>query len=144
MEQPRILIFTDTKRAADALCRALKQEQFQAVAIHGDKDQRERDRALNAFRNGRTRILVATDVAQRGLDIKDVSYVVNYDMPKSVEDYIHRIGRTGRAGVSGTSVTFFGCDHVTSDKARMARGLAKVIEDTGQTPPEGLLRIADK
>merc|ERR1712139_580866 len=141
-EEPRILIFTDTKRAADALCHALKQEQFSAAAIHGDKEQRERDRIMHAFRNGRTSILVATDVAQRGLDIKDVRYVVNYDCPKTVEDYIHRIGRTGRAGAQGTSVTFFGCDYVSQDKVRMARGLVKVMKDAGQAPPQELQRIA--
>eukprot|EP00439_Symbiodinium_sp_Y106_P041251 s1480_g5.t1 len=120
--QPRVLVFTDTKRAADALCRELKYEQYAASAIHGDKDQRERDSTLYQFRKGRCQILVATDVAQRGLDIKDVAFVVNYNMPKTIEDYVHRIGRTGRAGAQGTAVSFFTCDFGASDQARMARG----------------------
>ncbi|OLP77388.1 ATP-dependent RNA helicase dbp2 [Symbiodinium microadriaticum] len=136
--QPRVLVFTETKRAADALCRELRYEQYAAGAIHGDKDQRERDSILYQFRKGRCQILVATDVAQRGLDIKDVAYVVNYSMPKTIEDYVHRIGRTGRAGAHGTAVSFFTCDFGASDKARMARGLVKVIEDAGQEPPEAL------
>lgn len=120
--KPRILIFVETKVGADALCRWLRSEQFPASVIHGDKEQRERDRVMNDFRTGRTSILIATDVAQRGLDIKDVRYVVNYDVPKRVEDYIHRIGRTARAGASGTSVTFFGYDYGTPERIRIRAG----------------------
>ena len=140
--QPRVLVFTDTKRAADALCRELRYEQYAASAIHGDKDQRERDSILYQFRKGQVRILVATDVAQRGLDIKDVAYVVNYSMPNTIEDYVHRIGRTGRAGAQGTAVSFFTCDFGTSDKVRMARGLVRVMQDAGQQPPEALKKLA--
>mmetsp|Transcript_30001 Transcript_30001/g.82708 ORF Transcript_30001/g.82708 Transcript_30001/m.82708 type:complete len:234 (-) Transcript_30001:84-785(-) len=140
-EAPRVLIFVETKRAADALVRELRQEQFSAIAIHGDKDQRERDAAMHRFRTGQTNILVATDVAQRGLDVKDVRYVVNYDVPKTVEDYVHRIGRTGRAGAAGVAVTFFGCDFRTPDRVRMARGLVKAMRDVGQEPPKELLQL---
>merc|ERR1712039_1111309 len=139
--KPRILIFVDTKRSADALARELKYERFQAAAIHGDKDQRERDAGLHNFRTGQTNILVATDVAQRGLDIKDVLYVVNYDVPKTVEDYVHRIGRTGRAGAGGTAVTFFGSD---SGNRRMAGHLSDAMRDVGQQPPDALLALTER
>jgi len=143
-EQPRILIFMETKRGADALVGELKYEQFPAAAIHGDKTQRERDSIMHQFRTGRTNILVATDVAQRGLDVRDVRFVVNYDMPKTIEDYVHRIGRTGRAGVQGTAVTFFGFDFPTPDRVRFARRLADVMRQAGQEPPPELRQIADQ
>merc|ERR1712048_712586 len=140
--EPRVLVFTETKRGADALCRELRNNQFHAAAIHGDKEQRERDRLLHDFRSGKTKILVATDVAQRGLDIKEVRFVVNYDVPKTVEDYVHRIGRTARAGATGTAITFFGYDYATPDRIRMARGIMKVMQDVGQEPPVELCRLA--
>merc|ERR1712048_612362 len=123
----KVLVFTETKRGADSLCRELQYQQFSANAIHGDKEQRQRDRILGEFRTGQTPILVATDVAQRGLDIKDVMYVANYDIPKTHEDYIHRIGRTGRAGNKGVAVTFFPADVHTPDVVRMARAIAKTM-----------------
>merc|ERR1719161_827719 len=123
----KVLVFTETKRGADALCRELRYQQMSASAIHGDKEQRERDRTLTEFRSGTTNILVATDVAQRGLDIKDVAFVANYDVPKTLEDYIHRIGRTARAGANGTAVTFFPSDEYTPDRIRMARGIMKTM-----------------
>lgn len=100
----RILIFTETKRNADSLTRSLRQEGFPARAIHGDKSQDERDWVLKEFREGKCRLMIATDVAARGLDVKEVMYVVNYDFPGNIEDYIHRIGRTGRAGEKGTAI----------------------------------------
>lgn len=142
LNQPRILVFTDTKKGADALCRELRYEQFAANSIHGDKDQQERDLILQNFKRGKCQILVATDVAQRGLDIKDVAYVVNYNMPNTVEDYIHRIGRTGRAGAHGVAVSFLTCDFRASENVRMARGLVKVMQDAGQEPAEDLRRFA--
>lgn len=142
--QPRILVFSDTKRGADAICRELKHEQFLAAAIHGDKDQKERDSIMHQFRTGKCNIMVATDVAQRGLDIKDILYVVNYDMPKTIEDYIHRIGRTGRAGARGTAVTFFGCDIQSPEKIRLAKSLVQVMEQAGQVPPQELRRVAER
>merc|ERR1712061_193296 len=137
----KVLVFTETKRGADSLCRELQYQQLSAAAIHGDKEQRQRDRTLSEFRSGRTSILIATDVAQRGLDIKDVAFVVNYDVPKTLEDYIHRIGRTGRAGAKGTAVTFFPADAYTPDLLRMARAVSKSMRDVGQTPPGALLNL---
>jgi len=138
----KVLVFTETKRGADSLCRELQYQQMSAAAIHGDKEQRQRDRTLSEFRSGRVSILIATDVAQRGLDIKDVKYVVNYDVPKTIEDYIHRIGRTGRAGAQGTAVTFFPADAYTPDMIRMARSIAKAMKDVGQVPPDALNELA--
>lgn len=137
----KILIFTETKRGADALCRELQYQSLSSAAIHGDKEQRQRDKTLHDFRNGRCNILIATDVAQRGLDIKDVMYVVNYDVPKTLEDYIHRIGRTARGGAKGTAVTFFPAEAYSPDSIRMARSIAKAMRDVGQKPPDALLDI---
>ena len=102
----RVLIFVETKRGADQLTHSLRSS-YPVKAIHGDKSQQERDSTIADFRSGRTAMLVATDVAARGLDIKDVRLVVNFDMPNNIEDYIHRIGRTGRAGARGLAISFF-------------------------------------
>jgi ATP-dependent RNA helicase DDX3X len=95
------LVFVETKRAADMLCNYLIEQAFPATAIHGDRTQREREWALQSFRSGKTPVLVATAVASRGLDIPNVTHVVNYDLPTDIDDYVHRIGRTGRAGNVG-------------------------------------------
>jgi len=98
-------IFTATKKGADQLVNALKKIDVEAVGIHGDRDQNERNIALQAFKNGKVSVIVATDVLARGIDISDVSMIINYDVPRAVEDYIHRIGRTGRYDKEGTAVT---------------------------------------
>ncbi|XP_073108641.1 ATP-dependent RNA helicase-like protein DB10 isoform X2 [Elaeis guineensis] len=128
----KIIIFCSTKRMCDQLAGTLT-HQFGAAAIHGDKSQGERDRVLNQFRTGRSPILVATDVAARGLDIKDIRVVINYDFPTGVEDYVHRIGRTGRAGATGVSYTFF-CDQ----NSKYAADLVKVLEGADQHVPKEL------
>lgn len=102
----RVLIFSETKNDVDKLANHLKSEGFKADCIHGDKKQRERARSLTLFKDGNINILVATDVAARGLDIKDISHVINYTVPQTYTDYIHRIGRTGRGGKTGTALTF--------------------------------------
>jgi ATP-dependent RNA helicase DeaD len=102
----RVLVFRRTQIGVDRLAEALERRGIAALPIHGGLRQRERDRVMQAFRSGSLRVLVATNVAARGLDIKDVSHVVNYDFPQSTEEYIHRIGRTGRAGRAGTAITF--------------------------------------
>jgi len=140
-EEQKVLVFTETKRGADSLCRELQYQNMPAAAIHGDKEQRQRDKTLFDFKSGRCNILIATDVAQRGLDIKDVMFVVNYDVPKTLEDYIHRIGRTARGGATGTAVTFFPADAYTPDMIRMARAISKAMRDVGQQPPEQLLDL---
>merc|ERR1719230_1305780 len=100
------LIFTKTKRSAASLFSTLSRAGAPIVCLHGDMEQRDRDHSLWAFKSGKAKVLVATDVAQRGLDIKNVEIVVNYDPPSNMEDYVHRIGRTGRAGMKGDAYTF--------------------------------------
>ena len=105
--QPKLcLIFCNTKKKVDELSEVLKRAGFQAEGLHGDMSQHQRDAAMNRFRNGSTNILIATDVAARGIDVDDVEAVVNYDIPQDIEYYVHRIGRTGRAGRTGRSFTF--------------------------------------
>jgi ATP-dependent RNA helicase RhlE len=105
----RTLVFTRTKHGADRVVRHLDACKIQSAAIHGNKSQSQRERALNAFRNGHTRVLVATDIAARGIDVDGVTHVINFDLPNIPESYVHRIGRTARAGASGQAISF--CDH---------------------------------
>ncbi|KIY96932.1 ATP-dependent RNA helicase [Monoraphidium neglectum] len=112
------LVFVETKRGADQLEDYLLRHSLPATSIHGDKTQAEREMALRAFRSGKCRILVATDVAARGLDIPHVTHVINYDLPKDIDDYVHRIGRTGRAGKKGLATAFF-----TDEDIGLARSL---------------------
>ncbi|MFP4064281.1 MAG: DEAD/DEAH box helicase [Bacteroidales bacterium] len=102
----RTLVFTRTRRGADKLVKSLARQGIMAQAIHGDKSQNQRQRALNQFKNHKLSMLVATDVASRGIDVSDLSHVINYDMPEQEETYTHRIGRTGRAGKDGTAYSF--------------------------------------
>ena len=102
----QVLVFTSRKSGADILLSKLQAADIKADVMHGDKDMKQRRRALDLFTEGHIQVLVATDVAQRGLDIEGISHVVNYDVPRNADDYVHRIGRTARAGASGTAVTF--------------------------------------
>merc|ERR1719458_1680098 len=95
-DSSKILVFVETKRKCDELTRLMRKDGWPAMCIHGDKQQTEREWVLTEFKTGKTAILVATDVAARGLDVDDVKFVINYDYPNNSEDYIHRIGRTGR------------------------------------------------
>jgi ATP-dependent RNA helicase RhlE len=101
-----VVVFTRTKHGADRVMKRLVRARVDALAIHGNKNQNQRQRALDAFRTGKVRVLVATDVAARGIDVDGVSHVVNYDVPVEAESYVHRIGRTGRAGATGQAITF--------------------------------------
>ncbi|KAF9304863.1 ATP-dependent RNA helicase dbp2 [Mortierella antarctica] len=123
----KTLIFTGTKRTADDITKYLRQDGWPALAIHGDKAQNERDWVLNEFKSGKSPIMVATDVASRGIDVKDVKFVINYDFPNNVEDYVHRIGRTGRGGNTGSSFTFF-----TMDNAKQAKELVGILKEANQ------------
>ena len=118
-----ILVFVKTKRSADKMVKRLKEEGHSADAIHGDLRQSKRDRVINSFRKGLKRILIATDVAARGLDIPLIQHVINYDLPQVPEDYIHRIGRTGRAGKDGSALTF-----LTNNDRNMWRSIQKLID----------------
>lgn len=131
------LIFTETKRAADELEHYLYQNNLPVVAIHGDKSQQERTRAINTFRSGRAKILVATSVASRGLDIPNVNHVINYELPGDMDDYVHRIGRTGRAGNLGKATTFF-----TDANRGSAKDLVRILEDAKQVVPPWLRALS--
>lgn len=133
----KCIIFVETKKKVEDILKVIQREGYQANSIHGDKSQNERDYVLESFRNGRTSILVATDVAARGLDVEDVKSVINFDYPNTSEDYIHRIGRTGRCEQTGTAYTFF-----TPGNARQARELLAVMHEAGQTACKELHDIA--
>ncbi|HET7631478.1 MAG TPA: DEAD/DEAH box helicase [Gemmatimonadaceae bacterium] len=117
-----VLVFTRTKHGADRVVRHLEREGIQATAMHADKTQAQRTHALQDFRDGKIRVLVATDIAQRGLDINGISHVINYDVPQQPEDYVHRIGRTGRAQASGAAYTFMAPDEIA-----MVRTIERVL-----------------
>jgi len=124
-----ILVFVKTKHGADKIVKRLKYDGHSADAIHGNLRQSKRDRVITGFRNGKSRILVATDVAARGLDIPLIQHVINYDLPQVPEDYIHRIGRTGRAGKEGSALTF-----LTSSDRSMWNSISKLIDPNFKTP----------
>jgi len=125
--EAKILIFAETKKKCDQLTRTMQTNGYPAMAIHGDKRQEERDWVLGEFRSGATQVLVATDVAARGLDVDDVKFVVNYDYPMQDEDYIHRIGRTGRKNNSGTAYTF-----LTEKNSKSAGQLIQILTEAKQ------------
>jgi ATP-dependent RNA helicase RhlE len=109
-----VLVFTRTKHGADRVVRELERGGISATAMHADKTQAQRTKALEGFKAGEIRVLVATDIAQRGLDIDDITHVINYDVPQQAEDYVHRIGRTARAGATGDAFTFMAPDEIAT------------------------------
>ncbi len=136
----QVLVFSRSKLDTARLARALERDGFTTSAIHGDKTQEERIKALDAFKNGEIRILVATDVAARGLDIDQLPHVVNYEMPFVAEDYVHRIGRTGRAGASGTAISF-----VSPDDGKLLAEVEKLIKrKLDEMPMPDLSRYGDR
>ncbi|KPI89592.1 putative ATP-dependent RNA helicase [Leptomonas seymouri] len=135
----RVLVFVEKKRDADFLERFLHHNRLSCRSIHGDRVQREREEALDVFKNGVCRVLVATDVASRGLDIPNVAVVVQYDLPSNIDDYVHRIGRTGRAGKCGTAISFF------NEKNRnIVDDLIPLLRETNQTILPQVLALAKK
>jgi ATP-dependent RNA helicase DDX46/PRP5 len=132
-EDARTLIFVERQEWADKLLKELMQKGYPCMSIHGGKDQIDRDSTIQDFKAGVIPILIATSVAARGLDVKQLKLVVNYDAPNHMEDYVHRAGRTGRAGNKGTAVTF-----VTPSQDNCAPGIAKALEQSGQPIPEQL------
>ncbi|XP_063282447.1 probable ATP-dependent RNA helicase DDX17 isoform X1 [Pelobates fuscus] len=137
-KENKTIIFVETKRRCDDLTRRMRRDGWPAMCIHGDKSQQERDWVLNEFRSGKAPILIATDVASRGLDVEDIKFVINYDYPNSSEDYVHRIGRTARSTNKGTAYTFF-----TPGNLKQARELVKVLEEARQTINPKLMQLVD-
>ncbi|XP_023170284.1 ATP-dependent RNA helicase vasa [Drosophila hydei] len=131
------IVFVETKRAADFLASFFSETEFPTTSIHGDRLQSQREQALRDFKSGIMKVLIATSVASRGLDIKNVKHVINYDMPTNIDDYVHRIGRTGRVGNSGRATSFFDPEQ---DRA-IAGDLIKILEGSGQEVPDFLKEI---
>jgi len=131
----RTLIFTETKRDADSLARYLYERGFPATGIHGDRNQREREAAIASFKSGRIAVLVATDIASRGLDISDIVHVINFDLPASIDAYVHRIGRTGRAGREGLATSYF-----TDSNLSLTKDLIELLKEANQNIPEFLTK----
>ncbi|XP_041834633.1 probable ATP-dependent RNA helicase DDX4 isoform X2 [Melanotaenia boesemani] len=130
----RTMVFVETKRQADFIATFLCQEKVPTTSIHGDREQREREQALADFRSGKCPVLVATSVAARGLDIPDVQHVVNFDLPNNIDEYVHRIGRTGRCGNTGRAVSFYDPD---ADN-QLARSLVTILSKAQQEVPSWL------
>ncbi|CAH1248761.1 DDX17 [Branchiostoma lanceolatum] len=137
-KENKTIIFVETKRRVDDLTRRMRRDGWPAMCIHGDKSQPERDWVLNEFRTGSAPILVATDVASRGLDITDVKFVINFDYPGSAEDYVHRIGRTARSERTGTAYTFF-----TPNNMKQAKELVSVLQEARQQINPKLIQMVD-
>ncbi|KAL7370162.1 hypothetical protein ABVT39_021054 [Epinephelus coioides] len=130
----RTMVFVETKRQADFIATYLCQEKVPTTSIHGDREQREREQALADFRSGKCPVLVATSVAARGLDIPDVQHVVNFDLPNNIDEYVHRIGRTGRCGNTGRAVSFYDPDNDN----QLARSLVTILSKAQQEVPAWL------
>ena len=126
------IVFTRTKRGADRVCRHLVQAGLAAVALHGNKAQNARVRALDGFRSGKVRVLVATDIAARGIDVPGISHVINYELPNEPESYVHRIGRTARAGAQGIALSL--CDHSERPYLKAIERLMRADVDVVEHP----------
>lgn len=133
----KVLIFTESKRMADELRMILSRKGFKATSLHGDKSQTAREAILNGFRSGRTQVLIATEIAARGLDVDDIEYVINYELPKTIDSYIHRIGRTARHEKKGTALSL-----MTEEDTPIARDLIDVLEKCNQQVPARLRELA--
>ena len=133
----KTIIFVNTKRSADTLEADLYDLGCPAASVHGDKDQRERERALGAFKDGRISVIIGTDVLGRGIDVPEVMHVINYDAPGDIDDYCHRIGRTGRAGHQGLATTM-----VNDRDSGLARDLHEMLEKSKQDAPDWLMGMS--
>merc|ERR1711933_4610 len=133
----KILVFISTKKMTNMMSDILWDDGYWATCIHGDKQQNQRDRALGDFKSGKMKIMLATDVASRGIHVDDIKLVVNFDFPMNIEDYVHRIGRTGRAGNKGKAISFF----VEDVDGHRAKDLIKVLKDAKQDVPQELMKF---
>jgi len=138
-KENKTIVFAETKRKVDTITKDMRKTGWPAMCIHGDKSQNERDWVLQEFRTGSAPILVATDVAARGLDVEDVKFVINYDYPNCSEDYVHRIGRTGRSQKTGTAYTFF-----TPSNSKQAKDLVEVLREANQVVNPKLYEMMER
>ncbi|XP_045150262.1 probable ATP-dependent RNA helicase DDX43 [Echinops telfairi] len=135
----KVIVFVSRKAVADHLSSDLILHRLSVESLHGNREQSDREKALENFKTGKVRILIATDLASRGLDVHDVTHVYNYDFPRNIEEYIHRVGRTGRAGRSGVSITL-----ITRNDWRVATELINILERANQNVPEDLVSMAER
>ncbi|XP_057595930.1 probable ATP-dependent RNA helicase DDX43 [Hippopotamus amphibius kiboko] len=135
----KVIIFVSRKAVADHLSSDLGIQHISVESLHGNREQSDRERALKNFKTGKVRILIATDLASRGLDVQDVTHVYNYDFPRNIEEYVHRVGRTGRAGRSGISITL-----ITRNDWKIASELINILERANQSVPEDLVVMAER
>jgi ATP-dependent RNA helicase RhlE len=126
-EKGRVLVFSRTKRGTDRIAKSLTQQGIHTAVLHGDRSQSQRTAALTGFQQGRYRVLVATDVASRGIHVQDIAHVINYDLPEVAENFVHRVGRTGRAGERGIASTLF-CREQRTELFQLERALGIQIE----------------
>jgi len=138
-KENKTIIFADMKKKVDYLARMLKSQRFNVAGIHGDKTQSQRNFILRGFKEDRFNVLIATDVAARGLDVEDIKYVINFDYPNCSEDYVHRIGRTGRRDNKGVAYTFF-----TDEDEKQAGDLVKVLQQAKQDVHPQLLSMSNR
>ena len=136
-DKKKLLIFASTKKQCNYLYKILKQDGFLCCVIHGDKQQYERDDALESFKSGKNTIMIATDVASRGIHVNNIFVVVNYDFPQNIEDYVHRIGRTGRCGNKGIAISFF-----TKQDCKRANKLINILKEAKQEIPSKLIQYS--
>lgn len=137
-QDARTLVFVDRQDAADNLYRDLRKKTYLCMSLHGGKDQVDRDQTISDFKAGNVPIVIATSVAARGLDVKQLKLVINYDCPNHMEDYVHRAGRTGRAGNKGTCITF-----VTPEQDRYALDIVKALTASGANVPDDLKAMSE-
>ena len=135
----KMIIFVNTKRIAESLKFSLREKSFRVENLHGGKTQQQRDQVLSKFRTCRSGVLIATDVAARGLDVNDINVVLNFDFPLAIEDYVHRIGRTARGNKEGIAITFF-----TDENKAMSNNLVKILKQTNQEVPDWLTAISER
>ncbi|XP_012511785.1 PREDICTED: DEAD box protein 53 [Propithecus coquereli] len=135
----KVIVFVSRKLIADDLSSDLGIRGIPVQSLHGDREQIDREQALEDFKSGKVKILIATDLASRGLDVNDITHVYNYNFPRNIEEYVHRIGRTGRAGKTGTSITL-----ITQDDSKIANELIKILERANQSVPEDLVKMAEQ
>ncbi|GAB6029850.1 hypothetical protein CHUAL_005559 [Chamberlinius hualienensis] len=138
-DDEKLIVFVAKKSLVDDLASDFAIKAINCQAMHGDREQSDREQALEDLKVGDVRILIATDLASRGLDIKDITHIINYDFPRNIEEYVHRVGRTGRAGRTGKAITFF-----TREDWRNAKELIKILEESSQYIPDELHRMAER